>query len=259
MKNHKLLYLCTLLLAVAASSCHKKGNAPAPLQVIEAVSDSLQKAPTQAPASSIIFPATFGEWSSLEVPVNIRLTSPKSLSCSGRATLVKGREIYISLRIFGMEVGQLYASEDSIFVVDKFHKYCIAESIARLGASTGLTLADLQGYLLGRPERAVPEGIGGIEVLYDWNPATQELGAVGFTRDGVPVAGIEYGDIEKTSAGPTAASVALAAVSGKSEVAVKLDYSLTRAKWNSIGDSIKFRRPGADYKRISLIKLAESL
>ncbi len=255
MKSHSLIYLLALMLAACATSCHKKSSGPADTLPPVVAADTLQ----QTTAGDIEFPSWSGNWTSVEMPVNIRLSAPKSFSFSGRATFVKGREIYISLRFFGVEVGQLYASDDSVFVVDKFHKYCIVESFRSLAASTGLTLADLQGYLLGRPERPVPTGIGGMEVLYDWNPATEELGAVGFMRNGVPVAGIEYGSREETPTGLTAASVALAAVSGKSEIAGKLDYNLDRAKWNSVEGSINFRRPGADYKRISLIKLAENL
>lgn len=116
------------------------------------------------------------------------------------------RELLLSLRFIGFEVAQLYADADSVFAVEKIHKWYVAESIQRLGAGTGLTLADLQGYLLGRPTRAIPQ-LGGIEAVYDWNPATGRLGAVGFYRNGLPAAGIAYETAEQTPTGPTASGI----------------------------------------------------
>ncbi|MDE6277976.1 MAG: DUF4292 domain-containing protein [Muribaculaceae bacterium] len=251
-----------LIIAVLLSSCHKKAALPADTEDPAAPTDTLALVPEEGEAvASVQFPASFGEWTSVEVPVQVRLSSPRSFSVSGRATMVKGRDIFVSLRFIGLELGQLYANSDSVFLVEKVHKWYIAESLERLGGRTGLTIADLQGYLLGRPDRTVPQGIGGFDVLYDWNSASERLGAVGFSRNGVPVAGIAYGETEQTPAGPTASSVSIAAIpGGKTEISGTIEYRLGQAKWNSAApDAVRFRPPGAGYSRISIDQLAKNL
>lgn len=251
-----------IVLLFGASSCHKKNSQTETTvpghEICPEPTDSLSPAPvveeTQAAPE---FPASFGDWTSLEVPVQVSLTAPKSLSASGRLSMVKGRELLLSLRFIGFEVAQLYADADSVYAVEKIHKWYVAESIQRLGAGTGLTLADLQGYLLGRPTRAIPQ-LGGIEAVYDWNPSPGRLGAVGFYRNGLPAAGIAYEAAEQTPTGPTASGVDLAALLGKNEVAASISYRLQQAKWNSLG-SISFKRPGRDYRRIEISQISKNI
>lgn len=243
-------------LMLAAASCHKK--APAGTEPVPPV-DSVPEIITPPQASLLPqFPASFGNWTSLEVPVSVNLSAPKSLGASGRATFVNGREILISLRLLGFEIAQLYADEDSVFVLDKVHKYYAAESVARLGAQTGLTLADIQGYLLGRPLRPVPE-LQGIGVVYDWNASSQSLAAVGFTRNGVPAAAIAYAPYVDTPTGPTAPEISLAAKLGKTEINLGLTYRLSSAKWNSVSAPLGFRRPGDNYRRLDVNQLSKNL
>lgn len=251
-----------LILLTAASGCHRKpsaGDGEIPHEVCpEPVETPSTSDPVTAVQTGIEFPESFGAWTSLEVPVQVSVTSPKSLSIGGRASMVQGRELLISLRFIGFEVAQLYADCDSVFAVDKMHKWYVAESIDRLGARTGLTLADLQGYLLGRPVRPVPR-LGDIETIYDWNPETQRLGAVGFARHSEPVAGIAYGPAETGPTGPTASSVDIAAILGKNEIGGTINYRLSQAKWNSISEGLSFKRPGTAYRRLEISQIAQNL
>lgn len=94
--------------------------------------------------------AAYGLWQDVQMPVRASIRSPFSISASGRLTMVQGKLIHISVRLLGMEVAVMQVTPDSVFVVDKFHRYLIAEPTEKLTARTGLTVGDMQNALLGR-------------------------------------------------------------------------------------------------------------
>ena len=93
-------------------------------------------------------------WSDLYVPVKLELTEPARMSISGRATMVRDRSIYLSLRMIGMEVATVYVDTDSIFATEKLHKQMLAVDFDKtLGGK--LSVGELQDLLLGDPGKAV--------------------------------------------------------------------------------------------------------
>ena len=90
------------------------------------------------------------EWTDVTMPVKFTLRSPKSVSLSGRATMIRGREIKISFRMLGFEVGGLYADTDSIYFYEKLNRTMVVESMDRLRKESGLELENIQDVLLGR-------------------------------------------------------------------------------------------------------------
>lgn len=94
--------------------------------------------------------SAYGLWQDVQMPVRASIRSPFSISASGRLTMVQGKLIHISVRLLGMEVAVMQVTPDSVFVVDKFHRYLIAEPTEKLTARTGLTVGDMQNALLGR-------------------------------------------------------------------------------------------------------------
>jgi hypothetical protein len=256
-----IAFAVSAVLLAATTACHKK-QAGGP-QEHETCPEEMTDSPAVRPEEPEVsagpeFPKAFGSWTRLEVPVQVSVTKPKKLGMSGRASMINGRELLISLRFLGFEVGQLYADTDSVFVVEKVHKWYVGESLARLSAGTGLTLADLQGYLLGRPLRAVPE-LGGVRTVYELNATTSMPEIVAFYRNGTPAAGIVYGAPATTPTGLTASSVSIAAIAGGHEINGGIDYRLSQAKWDSGGGSLGFRRPGNDYSRVELSRIIKSL
>lgn len=89
-------------------------------------------------------------WTDVTLPVKFILRSPKSLSLSGRATMIRGREIKISFRMLGFEVGGLYADTDSVYFYEKLNHTMVVESMDRLRKESGLELENIQDVLLGR-------------------------------------------------------------------------------------------------------------
>lgn len=89
-------------------------------------------------------------WTQLNVPLKLSMKSPEKLSAGGRIYMRRNHDIYITLRVLGMEVANMYVNSDSVFVADKVHKYYIAESIDKIFAGASLSIGDIQDALLGR-------------------------------------------------------------------------------------------------------------
>lgn len=88
------------------------------------------------------------EWTTAEVP--FKLDVPMAIKPSGKAWMVRDSSIYMSVRVFGMEVMAFYANNDSAFLYDKTKNTLVC---GKLGAdpTTGLKLNanSLQNLLLG--------------------------------------------------------------------------------------------------------------
>lgn len=89
-------------------------------------------------------------WTDVSVPVRVSMTQPSKFSCSGVLKMRNGKDISISMRMFGFEVASLYADTDSVIVCVKAMDMYFSESIAGLSDKYGITLADLQSLLLGQ-------------------------------------------------------------------------------------------------------------
>ncbi|MCM1504197.1 MAG: DUF4292 domain-containing protein [Muribaculum sp.] len=95
--------------------------------------------------------ASFAQWTDVSVPVNIQLVKPSKFSISGRAALVRGKSIDISLRVLGFEMGRAFITGDSAFVVIKPKRTYMAESLSELTKYVTFSTENIQDLLLGRP------------------------------------------------------------------------------------------------------------
>lgn len=251
MKHALAILACALLLA----ACSTQRRAPR--------TPDTEAAPAGSPAAQFAALAgSYGLWHDVQMPVRATLRSPFSLSASGRMTLVRDSLVHISMRVLGMEVGVMQLTRDSVFVVDKFHRFLIAESMGRLTAGTGLTLADVQSALLGRafvPGRgaattamsgllrlsATPQGLRIAPAEppqgYTWlmNAATLDDGRTVLTDLTVSVEGREPATAAFTPAARLSPAGAVAeAVDVQAHVAgrtidARLSYSPAEARWNT--------------------------
>lgn len=89
-------------------------------------------------------------WSDISLPLKCKIRQPKKISISGRASMIRGREINISLKMLGFEVAGLYADRDSLIVYERLNKTMIVEPMSKIEATTGMTLSNLQDVLTGR-------------------------------------------------------------------------------------------------------------
>ena len=164
------------------------------------------------------------EWTTLYTSLNANISRPMSLNCSGRATLENGKYIHLSMRFIGMEVAAMYMDADSVFFVDKYHKYYFAEPLATvLGEKyKHLTIGDIQKIFLGK--LSIPE-----------TERTQ----------------IKATDFVETPAGEVASSLSVFADTDQGIIKGNTSWNPTSAKWNEPDRKATFKTPGDNYKRIT--------
>lgn len=229
----------------------------------------------------------YPQWKSVYLPVKIKVASEMSLS--GRATLIRGEKLHISFRMLGMEVGSVYADKDSVFIADKYHKWLLAESMSALTDRYGVTLANLQDVLLGRPALlgegeltsvnvgkflitplgGATEGYavysqiskGDIQYNYVVNPVNASDISVrlfSITPPDMKSVAFTYSNPTSTPAGwlPRGISFGLPTPSGK-DLVVELEWGMPDAEWNS-ARQINWRRP-AGYRESNAANLLEMI
>ncbi len=226
---------------------------------------------------------TYTAWTSFYAPFSMKLEKPAKFSISGRATMEYGKNIHMSLRILGMEVGVVYIDSDSAYVADKFHRYLVAVPFSAISGRTGLTVADLQSLMLGRIFYPGKGCIGNVYNASDlFSPANEgsnllltprrtPQGATWYytvndidALTGLSVEAPDYGDINvtfsdviQTVAGNAAARMDANGTVASKNISASSDWNLGRAQWNS---SRTASRPDfSSYKRISTAALLKAL
>lgn len=198
---------------------------------------------------------SYGVWNDVKVPVKLRLRSPKQFSVSGNMTMVAGKSISLSLRVFGMEVAQLSVTSDSIYAFYKMDKVYFAEDIAGFMGDFPATVGNLQNLLLGRAfmlgDRAMRSSdcsLAGNNAAWVIVPGDAPRGmsyefAVALPANTVSSMSVNipsrspivasYSDTELTVAGAVAGETTVKAVTSKAELEASIELNLDRAEWNT--------------------------
>lgn len=244
-----------LLLIVAATATLLLGGCRASRQTPQ---PSTQPAVTDASRLYKTLVDNAASWDDVTVPVRLELKSPASVSVSGRARMVRGQSVNISLRVLGMEVAQLHVTRDSLFAAYRLKKQYVAESLTAALGKFPVTIDNLQDLLLGRPFVLGTPTLGdagrkAVEISREgpvWNviPAgapsgmsygfrTSEVGLVerfvAYALDRSLVAAVGYGGDLATPAGPIAREVDIEVTKGKRKVVASIEWKLDDAKWNT--------------------------
>ncbi|MDE6485996.1 MAG: DUF4292 domain-containing protein [Muribaculaceae bacterium] len=207
--------------------------------------------------------SAYGLWHDVRMPMRATLRSPMSISASGTLTMVRDELIHASVRVLGIEVAVLRATPDSIYLVDKFHRYLVAEPTAAVTARTGLTLPDMQSLLLGRacipgagtatPSaasqlRITADGADGIAIApatapkaYDWTMKATRLAddrmaltSVTVSPKGGNAATCTFTPAASlTTIGAMASAMTVKASVAKKTVDATLSYTLSDASYNA--------------------------
>lgn len=292
--NHKIIILALAAFVVALlPGCHstKKSAVPTP------------PAEVQAPRERVLanefadLAATYGTWTDVSMPVRLQLTAPKNLSISGTAKMRRNEFIHISVRFFGIEVGSLYADNDSVQIYAKaFDDIYYAESLGVLSQRFGLTLGDLQSLMLGQAFNAgsgtikatdaagfdiadagdiigagvdafsfspkkLPQGIEWQYIAAVESGAAPVLAALTVKPQGAGKLVCVFGAPEATPAGAVATSLEAAATLNGREVGLACRLTLENAKWNA---GVKVSRPKISAKarrvdKATLLKMLKGL
>lgn len=170
-------------------------------------------------------------WTTFYAPVTVDIDQPMSLAVSGRATMVNGKYIHLSMRLLGMEMAVMYVDADSAYILDKYHKYMFAESLPKLLGDKykNLKIGDLQKILLG--QQNIPAN-----------------NMVTVTPSGYV----------NTPAGQVATRMSISAQTPRMDVAGGWEWSQYEAKWNEPNRGVDFKVP-TNYKRIDLANLNDVL
>lgn len=229
---------------------------------------------------------SYNPWTDLSLPVKAQVAQPRKLSVSGTAKMVYGKALSISLRVFGFEVGSMYADNDSVVVVAKFNNMYCKESMAYITDTYGLTLADLQAVLLGKvfkpgTEQLTPNDYKHYNVVLgenslaltpkklpkglDWtfaaalrSESSPSLRTLTVTAEGHEPVIAAYGTAETTPSGMTAPWVNVSTTLRNHHIDATLTWDLDKAKWNT-GLTLAAPKIPAGSRRISLSKIFEML
>lgn len=255
------------------------------LMVVTLVGCRTSKTSEKVPAAAIERPATveecysravsrYGEWERLRVPLNVSLQSPTSASVSATAIMERDKSVLISLRVFGMEVGFAYVSEDSVLVVNKIKKWYFSDATARIFGGFPATVGNIQDLLLGRAFRLgsdrLPATTGWCEAEFNetssWlltDSVTYDKVIYGFLFRPYDTLGILMAQVAgktpvqvfytletDTPYGPFMGSLRVEAALGKSPLSATLKWNFGKARWNS---DVELRKPKIpqSYERVA--------
>jgi len=221
---------------------------------------------------------SYGEWTDVNVPVSIAISSPQNVSVSGRVSMVRGKLIDISMRMFGFEVGRIYITPDSMYMKMKPGKTYMAEPYSIVSSHVPLSIENVQDMLIGRmfmlgdnkpggagygsfdvessggksdewlaiPKKQPSKAHYGFAVGYDDIVRTLMIAVTG--TDVVCTA--KYGDCGYwATVGELASSVDVN-VTGKNRVQVSLQWKWASAKWNE-GVDTRWTEPSG-YRRVKV-------
>lgn len=269
----KLIFTILTLLLLTVSSCRSQKGA-------------ITTTTNDATANELFDQLIDGykPYSDVYVPVTVAITSPTEMSISGRATIIRDKEIHISLRFLGMEVAVLYINNDCIYVVDKFHKIYFTEKLDRLLGDTPLNIDNVQDLMLGRifiPGKTAASqddktsftlsidknrlsitplsGIKGVTWKYTATATTPPLlNSLAVTLPSMTQLTCQYSQQQETSAGITPAEIDITAPIKDKKASLTLQWKLNDAKWDT-NRTVSFTPPGKGYKQMTLQALLESV
>lgn len=227
--------------------------------------------------------SSYRQWEKMRVPLTLRLSKPKSISVSGTATFNRNKSIFISLKYFGFEIANIYATADSVIVVDKFNKQYAAESIGRFLSDVPFTMANLQDLLTGRifcpgkkqastdsfsqaditvttPQSwtMVPgDAPSGIEYGFSFNPADDLRGMIVRSGNHQPVT-VGYDVQVITPYGPMSPEISVSYSTAKTSIDASIEWNLDKARWNK---DVDLREPviSSKYRRITTEEITRML
>lgn len=285
MMSHRLVFSKSVFwcvcLAVLMVACRASRSA-VPAESISQQQPSGAVAVVQSPKQ--LFEAlvdSYRPWSDVSMSVKCTLRSPKSMSVSGKATMIRDEEIRLSLRMFGFEVGGLYIDRDSIFFYEKLNRTMVAESMKKLTDATGLSISDMQDILLGQVaypgarrdddsfvkkfkfssdgDRVVAHPRSSALPWYYTLMSTPDPQLLSLSIQAPPhgAADCSYRTPFETDAGPVSPAADIKAEFGKQSLDASVIWSLETARWNN-GVTAERSVPKG-YRRIPLQQLIKSL
>lgn len=226
---------------------------------------------------------SYGDWDRLRMPVTIRLNGEQRTSISGTAIMERDKSVFISLRFLGFEVANVYATTDSIFVVDKYNKQYAAEDIHQFLGGTQINISNVQSLLLGHMfvmgetqinlkefDKSNFDYIKGSSwaVFPDEQNEVAEYGFVFHNINILEMTAIKsskcepvvikYSEPTYTAIGPVSESVNVTHDFGKNKLDADIVWDIKKATWN---EKVELRQPSINskYRRLTSDQIATML
>ena len=262
--SHFILCLCAIFAMSSCRSSKTVTTTPAPSTN---TTHNIHHTDTAAILASHLsdVASSYKSWNDVEMPIELELISPRNLSISGRATMVKDKSIYISIRVLGFEAANIYINNDSIH--------------AKLLKGYAVTVGDLQDLLLGRAFvlgkgtiknsddvdldlssstwTATPKcDIKGVEYKYTFSTNDNALKLLTVLIQGASPVLCDYSDNIDSEAGMIAQMLVISANVKKQQLKASIKWNADNAKWNS-GATPKWKAPKG-YNRVDVEALLKA-
>ncbi|MCH5222210.1 MAG: DUF4292 domain-containing protein [Muribaculaceae bacterium] len=143
------IFLSALLL-LSLNACKTAKDASRVYEHGVGASDNQPAQMHSLPDDYVKMTQSYVPWTDVTVPVKLTMSAPKSVSLSGTMTMVYGKAISMTFKMFIVEAASVYIDTDSVFFLSKPMGICYAESFERFSAASGLSLCDIQSLLLGQ-------------------------------------------------------------------------------------------------------------
>ncbi|MCM1522651.1 MAG: DUF4292 domain-containing protein [Muribaculaceae bacterium] len=258
--HSRFILFITITLTLLASSCasHKgvsgRQNTPAVTGTPEQMARALAE---EAVA-----------WQTMSVPVSVRINDSGLPKLSGTLTMSRGKDMRLSLRFLGMEMGAMYITQDSIFGYAKPNRMYMAESIPRLLDGFPANVGNLQALMLGQfftLGDSVPN-LKGAEILpvgpdaYTINPAGGIDYGFGVSLPDNRIAAVAFTSGQRTAvvSYPTPGEVTVSVVTPGKELEAEISLNLDRAERDVPLTTRPFAIPSG-YKLIRASSLLKAL
>ncbi|MBO5272346.1 MAG: DUF4292 domain-containing protein [Muribaculaceae bacterium] len=279
----KQIYIIICLCAVVAmSSCRSSKSATTTPSTTSSSNVNIEEIHSNIMLSSKLdsVGALYHSWNDVELPVDLELISPNEFSVSGRATMVKDKSIYISIRVFGFEAANIYINNDSIHATYKMGKIYIADDVRKLLKGYPVNVGDLQNILLGRAfilgdgtiksangisvlskgatwEASPKCEIDGVNYYFTFNSVDDTLKLLTVLIQGANPVHCYYNNIDNSAAGKVAEELTISANANKQQLKASIKWNLKKAKWNT-GATPKWKAPKG-YKRVNVEDLLNAI
>lgn len=222
----------------------------------------------------------YGQWRDVRMPVTLEINSPASATLNGTLTMVRGKDIHLSLRVplLGMEVMTAYVTADSVYATVKPTKQYLAEDIDSFFRNFPVTVNNVQDLLLGRlfvvgDNSVTASGIKELPVAagagdtFTVSPAAVEGIGYSFTVDaagnvsrvtvtpggGASPVSCVYSDVTSAPVGKIATEASVKARAGNATIDATLVIKLSKTEWNK-GNTRSWQAPKG-YKRVTASQL----
>lgn len=271
MKRYVKIIALALIAMSALTTCRTNKN------IVKSQTDTVIS-PASLPERLAAYNGQFMEWNDVVIPFKLKVSGEQSLSVSGRATMVRGKVVHLSVRVLGFEVARLHLNNEYVYAMEKVKNRYVAEPLEKLQRDFPLDINNIQDLLLGRQSR-IENGDKSTEAMLDmvdtrhWKASYDNLApflySFLFSSDNtlerfdgkweeksVDVV-IDYSGQFVTAYGvfPSVADVSVKA--RNRTLNARLEWNFSAAKWNAGANPVWTMPQG--YKRISSRNLIEML